>query len=389
MKRTLLVACCIILAAGHLWAQRSSLAKLRFDLDALAFFRNAEYIMPFTDGYSAITTRVAPHLRYQINDRASLEGGGVFGMTAGDSNKVHAFPWFAFEYHPSEATELTLGNIHGGQEHHLEAPLYNPERYFFTPLYHPEAGLQFRTNTSHWSSDTWIDWEHFLYPNTYDQERFFLATRQEFILLSKESRWQVELPTTACVAHRGGQFSTVDTNSGSLLNLHAGLRISSGTEKRYFMLYVPYYYYRNISGPDKRYNSPEPYHTPFLNGWGVHPQAEARFRLGERSKMRLNVGYWVAHNYLSPRGSLLFQSACGDSYTFVPQREMLTGDAAFEHTYKGVSLGIDFQLYYDQAFRKADYAYGIYLRWSLSHEDEGDSALKNANKGFYSNGRSI
>ncbi|MDY5969424.1 MAG: hypothetical protein SPJ13_05380 [Bacteroidales bacterium] len=339
--------------------------KLFAEIDALAFFRNTEYFMPFSEGYSAITTRFTPRLCLRVNDRTTLAGGCVLDLTAGDSSRLHAFPWLSFEYHLSSNTELTIGNIHGGQEHHLEAPLYDPERYFFNPLYHPEAGIQFRSNTHHWRGDTWLDWENFLHPQDYAQERFLLATRQEFFLLPEKSHWQVETPLTACFAHRGGQFSALDTNCGSLMNLHAGLRAVRHLGEGFLALYLPFYYYRDISGPDKRHNSSEPYHTPFQNGWGTHPQAEARFGLGKHNKGRVNLGYWIAHRYLSSRGSYLFQSASQDYETLTAYRRMITADAAFEHTYKGVTLGLDFQLFYDRTFLKADHAFDIYLRWSL------------------------
>lgn len=420
--------------------------QLSFDMNVLSFLRNAEYLMPYTVGYTSINCRLTPTLTYTINDRTRFTGGLQFDNIVGSDSIIHLYPYFRMEYEPVKWARIVLGDIYGGAEHGLEDPLYDRERNFFSYYYHPEAGVQIITSRNKWVSDTWIDWERYLNPWTYDQERFIMVTRHEFILKKdyfphsekqaevwgatmktgrtqsltrhgataaemkdappKETltattlqlrnnaglmdRVMISMPLTAMVAHRGGQFSLVDTNNESLFNFHAGLHLTLyGNQERTLQdlststwsFYLPFYYFKDISGADK--GSSKPYHHPFQNGWGVHPQLSWERSLfntmrvpepehsGETEHrehytyLSATLGYWHGHQYLSSRGSYLYQSACWTSDATFPERNMLTLDTRLEHRYKGFALGLDLQIYYDLNHHRSDYAYGLYMRWNI------------------------
>ncbi len=379
-------------------------------MDVLSFLRNAEYMMPYTVGFTSINCRLTPTLSYTINDRARFTGGLQFDNIVGSDSIIHLFPFYRMEYEPTAWVRIVLGNIYGGAEHGLEDPLYDRERNYFSYFYHPEAGVQVLTSTNRWKSDTWIDWEHYLNPWTHDQERFTIATRHEFMLkqngllhassgtrretdsLAPPSRLGISIPITAIVAHRGGQFSLMDTNNESLLNFHAGLRLTlTGTPRHAqqgltystWSLYLPFFYFRDISGADMANDSVGVYHHPFQNGWGMHPQLSWERPLFHSTKvlapqhpdltkprehytyLSAALGYWHGHQYLSSRGSYLYQSACWTSDATFPKRSMLTLDTRLEHRYKGLAAGVDIQLYYDLDRHKSDYAYGLYMRWNI------------------------
>lgn len=421
--------------------------QLSFDMDVLSFLRNAEYMMPYTVGYTSINCRLTPTLTYTINDRTRFTGGLQFDNIVGSDSIIHLYPYFRIEYEPAKWARIVLGDIYGGAEHGLEDPIYDRERNFFSYYYHPEAGVQILTSQNRWVSDTWIDWEHYLNPWTYDQERFTMATRHELILKecglpysgnNRTRKWDmaaetwntlfpplarqrateaeepphtetlaaateqpphsarlmhrmmISMPLTAMVAHRGGQFSLIDTNNESLFNFHAGLRLTlygnpqrtlQGLSTSTWHLSLPYYYFKDISGTDK--GSLEPYHHPFRNGWGIYPQLSWEHPLfntlritdtnhAGTTKPREHytyistaMGFWHGYQFLSSRGSYLYQSACLTSDTTFPERNMLTLDARLEHRYKGLSLGLDIQIYYDINRHKSDYAYGLYMRWNI------------------------
>jgi hypothetical protein len=379
--------------------------RLYFDLDVTSFFRNAEYAMPFTVGFTSINYRLTPNLTYTINDRATFSAGFQFDGIVGSDSLIRFFPIFRFEYQATSWSRLILGSIYGGLNHGLEWPLYDYERNFFSYYYHPEAGVQILTTTHRWHSDTWLDWEHYLNPWTYDQERFTAATRHEFLWLQKDAEalemkhcvnpqhfkilqaLTLSSPFTVLVAHRGGQSSLIDTNSGSILNMQVGLAAKSflNTAGSSLRAYLPIFYYRDISGSDDRYNATETYHSSFRDGWGIYPQItwhqvlkndnhsnnlceHNSFSFADNQPndvLDITLAYWHGQQYLSPRGSLLYQSNTWKSDTTYPVRNMLTLNATFEHYYKGVALGLDMQLFYDLHLHKADYAYGIYLRWDL------------------------
>lgn len=327
---------------------------LSCDIDATTFFRDAEFFMPFTKGYTASGFRLAPALRYNINDKASIRGGVLFTGIAGSTGLWKVEPIVTLRYQPTQWLRLTMGTIDGNLCHHLDEPLYNRERWVYD---YKEDGLQIQTHTRHWESDTWLDWEHFLEPWTPDQEQFTLGTRQQFRFHG--DNWSVQLPFSFLGTHRGGQFSTLDTCIETLFNGSAGLGCGYRNDRFALDLTLPAYFYKKAT------SAPET-HLPFDQGWGIYPQLSGTLTLPQFS-IHLVCGYWYGHHFISSRGSHLFQSTSWFDPNFCQaERHLATFDISISHCYRQLDFAIDAQFYYDPDHRKLDLAVGIAMRFNKS-----------------------
>ncbi len=345
-------------------ADVSSTDRLAFDLDAVTFLRDAEFFLPYVKGYTACGFRFTPLLRYRANARTTLRGGVMLTGVAGTEGLWKAEPVFAIDYTPRPWITLTMGTIEGSTAHLLGEPMYDPERWFFD---YKEDGLQLRTTTRRWRSDTWLNWEHFLEPWTPDQERFSLGSRHEWVPLGEEQdRWYLSVPFSFLGSHRGGQFSTLDTCIETIFNEHLGIKAQLPVADRAVLRAdMPFYFFQN--------KSPEP-HTAFTHGWGCHPQLIFGFSsqsaqswwqepLAAGHRFELGVGYWYGHHYQSARGSYMYQSVSWFDTAFcAPERHMITVTADYEHEFEALTFVLDATAYYDPDCRKTDFVFGVILR---------------------------
>lgn len=344
--------------------------RLSLDIDATTFFRNAEFYLRSTKGYTASGFRLTPMMRYKINEKAQIRGGVVLTGIAGTEGFWKVQPALTIDYKPAHWMMLTMGTLDGCLHHDLGEPLYDVERWVFD---NKEDGLQIQTETRHWVSDNWINWEHFLEPWTPDQERFTMGFRHmPRVRFGRDDLFEIALPAMFFESHRGGQLSTLDTCIETLFHERVGLDFEFPVcglrepEKRgatlpadHIRIETPFYFFQNVS--------PSP-HTEFLDGWGFYPQLTYAFRM-KSHEVRATAGYWYGHQFLSARGSFLFQSvSCFDIWWIHPERRMVTFKFNYLHLLEGngrdngFALDIDIGAYHDIESHRTDLVFGLYLR---------------------------
>ena len=336
-------------------AAHSQSRQFFIECPATTFFRDAEFFMPFTKGYTASGFRLQPVLGYTDNDgKVTLTAGVLLTGIAGVDGLWKAQPVVTLDYKPFNWMELTMGTLHGSLDHKLPAPLYDPERWIWN---YQENGVQIRCSTRRWESDTWVDWEHFLEPWTPDQERFTLASRHLLTLLGNpSSRWRLQMPAAFSGSHRGGQFTTLDTCIETITNEYTGLALSfDACHNTTLTAEMPAYFYQNLS--------PTP-HTHYLDGYAIYPSLAAKVKLpdGALNQLTLRLGYWRAHHYIAARGSYLFQCVSWHDPLFcTPERHLLTADIAASYSLKssGLTLSLDASLYHDLDLKKTDMVIGL------------------------------
>ena len=326
-----------------------------------ALFRDAEYFMPFTKGYTISGFRVAPTLQYHVGD-LHFEGGALLTAVAGTEGLYRAEPVLTVSYRPLDWLTLNMGTLKGGNllgdaQHNVGEPMLDPERWYLSPK---EDGVQILTGCSsknclfNWRSDTWVNWERFFLPAQADQERFTLGSAHRLSLRS------LRLDAAFMGCHRGGQFSALDTCIETLFNERLGLGYTfSFGSRNSLTLSADAYFFQNASPERHR-------HTAYTSGYGLHPHATLAMPFGKRSddRLELGLGYWYGHQYLSARGSWLYQSAswCDPAY-LQPQRHMLTAGLSFTHN----RLNLNAQLYHDLSLHRTDFALSLILHFQATH----------------------
>lgn len=343
--------------------------SLFFDLDAVGFLRDAEFFLPEAKGYTASGFRLAPTLSYSYSSKLKFQAGALLTGVAGTQGLWKVEPIVSFYYRPWRPLTLIMGTLQGSLNHHLDEPMYDRERWFYD---YKEDGLQLLLNTRPLQWDLWLNWEEFLEPWTPHQERFVLGSYSNVNLISTErissdqpalSRGtNVSIPIYFTGAHRGGQFSSLDTCIETLFNYGAALRIArsrhAARNSQTVSVELPAYFFNNMSPQNERY-------TPFTAGYALYPQAKLQLAFAQR-ECSLKAGYYRAHNYISSRGSYLFQSVSWfDSQFTQPDRHMLTATLEYRNRIDPRSaLSADAEFYYDLDLHQLDFAFGLSLQFA-------------------------
>lgn len=343
----------------------------RVGVDATTFFRDAEFFLPYTKGYTATGFFLNPYVKRNIGVHAQLTLGLHLAGVAGYEGIRKWQPLVRLDYQPHPNWRLVMGSLYGALTHGLFEPMLDRERYIYD---HQEEGVQIlgklAFGPTQLKTDTWVHWEELLEPWQPTQERFTLGSNNDFHLLDfaiGESEFGVSIPFSFLGSHRGGQFTSLDTCIQTLFNENVGMRLYwSKHNKHSLRLDMPFFFYQDMS-PTKC--------MAYDNGWGAWPQLSWNYALPNRTprsrwfgewQMQLQAGYWYGHQFIAPRGSYLFQSiSWHDALFAVQEREMLTAKAALENHYGNLSLGLDAEFYYDLREKGLDMAVGLYMRYKL------------------------
>lgn len=319
--------------------------------NVVTFLRDAAFALPYTAGYTATGDFLDPSVRYSMAGQVRLTAGVHLAGVAGCDGLRQWQPLVRMEYAPVPEVHIVMGTLYGALSHRMYEPMFDRERYIYD---HQEEGVQLRVATDRFWSDTWLHWENLLEPWQADQERFTLATSNEWCATS----W-LSLPFSFLGSHRGGQFSALDTCIESLFNESVALR---------FMLFsdsscrcsaeVPVFWYQDIS-PTKC--------QAFDKGWALWPQVSFAGSFG-RWQLLANAGYWRAHQWVAPRGSYLFQSVSWRRADFVaPERQMVTARLAAAYSpWPQFVCGADAEAYCDWAEHGLDFVFGVYMQLKIS-----------------------
>jgi len=323
-------------------------------LDVTTFLRDAEFSAPQIPGYTAVGFFAEPTVQRSIG----AFGHATFGLhlaSAAGYQGLHTWqPLVRLECTPIQDVRLVMGTLYGGLSHGLYEPMFDRERYIYA---HQEEGVQLLAHIRplHWRTDTWLHWENLLEPWQMDQERFTLATSNVITPIDGK-HFQLSIPFSFLGSHRGGQFSALDTCIESLFTESVGLTLNSQFSIFNFQFSIPFFFYQDISPVRCQ---------AYDNGYGFWPQMTVNYRT-EGFHLLGGAGYWMGHQYIAPRGGYLFQSVSWDDPDFrQPDRRMVTARVALEYAFADdFRLGADAEAYYDVDYRRADIAFGLYLRYT-------------------------
>ena len=322
------------------------------------FVRDAEYFLPMTKGYTTLGFHLNPSFAYKFNDKARIEVGVHLVGIAGDKKGIRrVLPIVRLEYKPVKWLHIVGGTLYGNLSHGIYEPMYDFDRYFYS---NQEMGLQILTNTHYWEADIWCNWEQFIVPNDDFQEKFTFGWKNNLKL--PLNNIELSIPLDLMANHRGGQYTSLkDTCIETLINIAVGLKGKFiGNEKIHFTGEVPFFLFKNQSNK-------EHIHTAYPQGWGLYPMFTIQNNPSryERNQWLVNLGFWMGDQFISGRGSYLFQScSLFDASYRNATRKMGTAKVYYGHQYKGLKLGVEFQAYYDIEEKGIDYSAGIYLNFN-------------------------
>lgn len=215
--------------------------SLRAEVDASAFFHDNEYTSRIQKGYTLPGARIIPHLAYNPLRQVNLELGASMLFYQG-ANKypcyayhdiatwkgnqyqsgTHILPWVRLQA-SLRHIDIILGNIYGGSSHRLSTPIFNPEQNLSAD---PETGIQILVHRRHFESDTWLNWQSYIFEEDSHQEAFTVGESARLQWGSNtSSRWRLNNPIQLTIQHRGGEQDTTSLGVQTLCNASLGIAL--------------------------------------------------------------------------------------------------------------------------------------------------------------------
>lgn len=326
--------------------------QLSVELDNISFFKDNEYAGDFTDGYSLPGLWIQPKAVFYPLQNIKLEAG-LHMLIYHGANKypslayqdiakwkgaqyqygVHILPYFRAQMALSDHVNIVLGDIYGGANHNLIAPLYNPELNLTAD---PEVGLQLLYASRAFDLDAWVNWQSFIFREDTHQEAFTvgLSTRVKFN--QPDSRFHFYLPVQGVVQHRGGEIDTILTSSVQTLMNGA---IGFGTQWN-----IGHSIFKNINLEldAAGYYQQAGKIWPFDKGHGFYAQASA-----DIYDFRVKTSYWMCDDFISMFGNPFYGavSTSKEGATYDNPKTVYLG-VEYSRTFgKYYSIGIDLDVF--------------------------------------------
>lgn len=361
--------------------------KLFIAVDNLSFFRNAESTTFVQKGYTLPGFWLQLKAAYYPTENIKLEGGlhslWFWGATRypafayndiavwrGEESKhnVHLLPYLRAHVALSDQVDLILGDLYGGSNHGLIAPLYNPELNLSSD---PEAGVQILYHPRWMDLDIWLNWESFIYKLDTHQEAFTFGWSSRLKFNSAESTFHVYALMQALAQHRGGELDTISNGQSvqTMLNGVAGLgvdwNVRRGVLKKVNLEFDVAGYYQHAGNL-----------WPLKRGYGWYGSMAA-----DLSDFRVQAAYWKCEDFISLFGNPLY----GAISTYLEDAvyrnpRMIYAGAEYTRTFgREFSLGINADAFYRMGTRMIDpkkrhdsegdrlnYSFGVFFRFRPS-----------------------
>jgi len=324
---------------------------LWLNIKSISFIKNNEYFSPITEGYTLIGSFVRPVLIYSPSDNFELGIGLHQQIYAGTSEYIKPHLLFSANWKLSEKNILTLGSLDGCDKHRMHDPHFNTERIYSN---FDETGASFVTETSHLFSDTWINWENFIFRGDTVREIFTAGESFNYKISIVRDVIRINFPVQAKIKHFGGQISNYSGHVVTFLNVSSGLGVDFNiAEGNYGMPGVEYiqFIYRELT----------------KKGDAVTTRGSAswlRFHYRYKS-LYFGSYFWFAHNFFAPDGNQIYGcvSDYKDKYV-IPDRKIWTNSIYFTLKPGGIfEFLIGFEGYYDFNLKKMDTAVAMHINF--------------------------
>ena len=207
--------------------------ELAIEIDNMSFFKDNEYAGSVMKGYTLPGFWLQLKGVYQPLKNLKLEAG-VHGLVYSGAYKYPSYAyhdiekWKGNQYQKGthflpylrahlqlKSWQLVFGDVYGGTNHNLIAPLYNPEQHLTAD---PEFGFQAIYDSRHCHFDTWVNWQSFIFEEDSHQEAFTVGLSSVYRFNDENAPVHTYMPFQVTIQHRGGEQDTITTNSVQTLS---------------------------------------------------------------------------------------------------------------------------------------------------------------------------
>lgn len=328
----------------------TSEGELYFNFRNINFVKNNEYSNPIIEGYTLMGYFIQPELVYRPAEKVTIRLGAHLLSYSGTNRFSQIKPVFSTTWHFSENTFFTIGSLAGSDQHRMLDPHFNKERIYNT---FSEDGIQFRTSTDNFFSDTWLNWENYIFKGDNEREIFTAGESFRYNLPEFAGLIRVELPVQIMFKHYGGQISDYPEQVETFFNIASGARA--------------------IFEIDKSRNSRIGIECLAFFGSCLTGNADSGIKNGYADwyklfytirGLELETGFWKSRDFFAPNGNFIFGSVSDHIGNLViPQRKLITGSVNIRLPYNDFfEFYFGFDGYYDTDLRRFDNALTLHIR---------------------------
>lgn len=276
---------------------------LSVELDNISFFKDNEYAGTVMKGYTLPGLWLQPKVVFYPLKNIKLELGAHALIYSGaykfpnyayhdiatwKGNQYqrgsHILPYFRAQLALSHVN-LILGNIYGGANHGLIAPLYNQELNLTAD---PETGFQLLYDARHLHLDAWVNWHSFIFEEDTHQEAFTVGLSNMIKFNSPDARIHYYMPVQMTIQHRGGELDTIYTNSvQTLMNASVGAGVTWNINRKILKRV-------NVEIDALGYYQQAGSLWPFDKGVGLYASAAIDLK-----QIRVQGGYFIGNDFIS------------------------------------------------------------------------------------------
>ena len=207
--------------------------QLAIEVDNISFLKDNEYAGSVMKGYTLPGFWLQLKGVYQPLKNLKIEAG-AHGLVYSGAYKYPSYAyhdiekWKGNQYQKGthilpylrahlqlKSWQLVFGDIYGGTQHNLIAPLYNSEQHLTAD---PEFGFQAIYDSKRFHLDTWVNWQSFIFEEDSHQEAFTVGLSSVFRFNDEQSPVHTYMPFQVTIQHRGGEQDTITTNSVQTLS---------------------------------------------------------------------------------------------------------------------------------------------------------------------------
>lgn len=356
--------------------------ELFIEVDNISFIKDNEFTGPIMKGYTLPGFWLQPkgiffplkNIKLELGLHALVYSGaykypnyGYQDIAKWKGNQFqrgsHILPYFRAQLKLSNLN-LVWGNLYGGSNHNLIAPLYNPELNLTAD---PETGFQLLYDIRPLHIDAWINWQSFIFRQDTHQEAFTVGLSSQIKFNSPTARTHFYMPVQMTIQHRGGEIDTLFTNSvQTLMNGSIGAGVTWNLNRKYLKQI-------NLEADALGYYQQKGELWPLDKGHAFYAKARANIT----DDFRIEGGYFFGKDFISLFGIPYFGtvSTSKKDMTF---DGMQTWHASVEYSRKikqYYAMGVKADLYYSHsgkskhsieetidATNSTNFSIGIYLR---------------------------
>ncbi len=280
--------------------------ELLLELDNISFFKDNEFAGTVIKGYSLPGLWIQPKFVYYPLKNIKLEGGvhmlwfsGAYrypsvsyqdiALWKGEQYQkgAHLLPFFRAQI-SMKSVDLILGNIYGGSNHGLIAPLYNPELNLTAD---PETGFRVLAGApgSIWMLG--LIGRVLSFGMILIEEAFTVGLSTRFKLNAPSSTFHCYIPLQILAQHRGGEIDTIRESSvQTLMNGAVGAGVTWNIDRRILKRV-------NVELDAAGYYQQKGELWPYHKGIGVYSSAFV-----DLGNFRVKMGHWICNDFITMFG---------------------------------------------------------------------------------------